>query len=207
MILNQHTMKHCVFAKDGALTFDEAVLKTSGNKLIGPDNKPHMSLRDAGTVQIGDLPLTFVEASHGKLEQFCDIILDYKCDKDEEFFENVIFKHIKETEYDQLPAPFSLDGAPPVPFVTQIMLLRVAPPEDADDPDATYVHILKHVYLHKNKIAAQVCINLCRGICHKFVRGNNFRAGLLAANYMMDQMGGFQVRFWTIQAKMQKKHC
>ena len=176
--------------------------------MIGPQNQPHCVLRDAGAVHFCDLPLTIVEASNSKLEQFVDIVLDHKWDKEDEFFETHIFKHIKEAEYEQLPAPFSLEGAPPVPFCMQIIMVHVESPEEADDPNAKYVHILKHVYLHKNKIPSNLCVQLCRGVCHRFDWGNNFRVGSLAANYMLDQMGGFQVRFGTIQiqAKVPKKN-
>ena len=88
----------------------------------------------------------------------------------------------------------------------QIIMVHVEPPDEADDPNAHYVPILKHVYLYKNKISSNICVQLCRGVCHRFDWGNNFRVGLLAANYMLDQVGGFQVRFSAIQAKVPKRN-
>ena len=57
----------------------------------------------------------------------------------------------------------------------------------------SYVHILKHVYLHKNKLTAKECIDMCFGMA-LISSGVLTRTGL---NYMMDSMGGKQVRNWT----------
>ena len=64
------------WCKDGALTLDEAILQVTGNKLIGPEPKPYKTMRDGGKVEVGDLPLTLVNANDGQLEQFCDISLN-----------------------------------------------------------------------------------------------------------------------------------
>ena len=45
-------------SKDRALTLDEAVTQTSGNKLQGPETKP---CRGPGSVDVGDLPLRMIE--------------------------------------------------------------------------------------------------------------------------------------------------
>lgn len=47
--------------------------KHVGTDWLGQRIKPHVSLCEGGEVKLGDLPLTFVEATHGKLEQFCDV--------------------------------------------------------------------------------------------------------------------------------------
>ena len=45
-------------------------------------------------------------------------------------------------------------------------------------------------------------MDLCRRLCHCFEWGGQNRAGLLALNYMFNQMDGLQIRFWSIQPKM-----
>ena len=78
--------------------------------------------------------MTEVNANDGKLEQFCDISLNEKWDQEDDFFEATIFKHVMENEYNNLPPPFCLKAAPPVPFLTQIIVVPVSSPEEAEDP-------------------------------------------------------------------------
>lgn len=50
-----------------------------------------------------------------------------------------------------------------------------------------------------------MCVESCRGVTHRWDYGKHFRVGLLAMNYMLDMMGGMQVRHWVIQPKFSKK--
>ena len=178
--------------------------QTSGNKLQGPETKPIKTCRDAGSVDVGDLPLRIVENTGTKLEQFFDIILDYKWTHLDEFFDTIIYKHCAQGDYHNLPEPFSLKSDLPVPILMQIVIVPTTPVENAD-PQAKYVNIVKHIYLHKNKLPISMCVESCRGVTHKWDYGKHFRVGLLAMNYMLDMMGGMQVRHWVIQPKFSKK--
>ena len=76
--------------RDGALTFDEAIMHTTGQglKLKGPETRPLSSIRDAGDVNVGDLPVRFLDSISGKVEQFCDAIQHVKIDVTADFFES-----------------------------------------------------------------------------------------------------------------------
>ena len=65
-------------AKEGALTFDEAILQVTGMELQGAEAQPVGSVRDAGDVMVGDLPLSVCENTGTKLEQFVDIIMQHR---------------------------------------------------------------------------------------------------------------------------------
>ena len=52
-------------------------------------------------------------------------------------------------KYGQLPEPFSLVKAPLVPHTIQFAILPASVPQDAD-PNRSYYHIVKRVYLHRN---------------------------------------------------------
>ena len=86
----------------------------------------------------------------------------------------------------------------------QFIIVPCSPPDDAE-PGQEYATIVKHIYLHKTKIAVTLCMNACAGVCYKIEYGRYFRAGLSALNYMFDRMGGMQVRHWVLQAKAGKK--
>ena len=66
---------------DGALTFDEAIMHTTGQGLIlkGAETRLLSSSCDAGDVNVGDLPVHFLDSISGKIEQFCDAIQHASC--------------------------------------------------------------------------------------------------------------------------------
>ena len=198
----------CLLTKsdqDGVLTFDEAIVQTNGTKLTGPLDKPLQTTREPGPVQFDDLPLRIVEKDGGMLEQFCGIILDHPWDGYTDHFERVIYKNVVDGKYKDLPKQFSLTSEVSMPTLMQIIMVPVNPPEDAPNPEQTYVNITKHIYLNKNKLPSSIWIDLCRGLCHRFEWGGQNRAGLLALNYMLNHMGGLQIRFWSIQPKLINK--
>ena len=189
--------------QDGGLNFEEACAHVSGQKLQGPETKPIKSDRALGTVQISDLPIRHLEASPAKIEQFADILMGYQIDFTPGMFDQ-IYKLCYEDKYGQLPEPFSLVKAPLVPYTIQFVILPASVPQDAD-PNRSYYHIVKHVYLHRNKLSSKDCVAMCRGTPMRFEWGNSVRLGLAALNYMMDGMGGQQLRHWIIKPKYEKK--
>ena len=50
-----------------------------------------------------------------------------------------------------------------------------------------------------------MCTEACRGVAHWWDHGRHFRVGLLAMKYMLDLMGGMQIRHWVVQPKFTKK--
>ena len=192
--------------QDGALTFDEAVGQVSGPKLKGPETRPIKSDRPVGNVSVGDLPVRFLDANSGKLEQFCDAVQHVKFNMTQEFFDNTIYRECITANYKELPEPFRLRHEPKVPYTMQLVILPATKPEDApNDDDGRYIHVFKHVYLHRNKLYAKECIDMCCGLALRFEWGTQTRPALMALNYMIDSMGGKQIRHWISQPKFQKK--
>ncbi|CAE7745996.1 unnamed protein product [Symbiodinium sp. CCMP2592] len=120
-----------------------------------------------------------------KVEQFCDAVQHVRWNMTQGCFDNTIYK---------------------VPYTMQIVILPASPPEDAAaNDDGTYIHVFKHVYLHRNKMTARECIDMCYGIALRFDWGTHTRAALMALHYMIDGMGGKQIRCWFVQPKFEKK--
>jgi hypothetical protein len=193
---------------DGALTWDEACEHVVGNKLKGPLFKPIATFRDAGDVSVGDWPLKFINKHGGKLEQFCDVVLCHEIKVDREFFDDTLHKLCAQGRYNELPEAFRLKKEPGVPYTMQIIIVPCAAPDgpcDGELADKTHHHIVKHVYLHKNKLFAKQCLEMCFGVGNVVEWGGYNRNGLLAFNYMMDRSGGKQIRYWTVQPKFEKK--
>lgn len=189
--------------QDGSLTYDEACAHVSGLKLQGPENKPMKSDRGVGDVRICDLPIRHLDESSGKVEQFADVLLAKRVTITTGCFDN-IYNLCAADKYGQLPAPFGLAKLPNVPFTMQLIILPSEVPENGDR-DATYFHIFKHVYLHRNKASARDCVAACLGSPMRLEWGSSPRLGLAALNYMMDRMGGRQLRHWIIKPRFEKK--
>ena len=118
--------------------------------------------------------MRILETSGTKLEQFFDIVLHHKLENAnaEPFFDEIIYKHCAQGDYMNLPVPFSLAKNLPVPFLMQLIIIPSTPPEDENaDPTAKYFNIVKHVYLHKNKLPVNMCVEACRGVAHKWTMG------------------------------------
>ena len=115
----------------------------------------------------------------------------------------MIYKHCAQGDYKNLPAPFCLKSELPVPYLMKIIIVPTTTPENGD-PEAQYVNIIKHIYLHKNKLPVKMCMDACT-VAHRWDYGRHFRVGLLAMNYMLDLMGGMQIRHWVVQPKFTKK--
>ena len=180
------------------MTFDEAIIHVTGLRLIGPETRTISSFRPPGSVTVGDLPVRFLECTSGKIEQFCDAVQHVKQNVTQDFFENTIVKECNTANYKGLPEPFSLHHA-------LIILKATIPP--ACDPTRidSYVHVFKHVYLHKNKLNPKECIDMCFGLALKFEWGVHTRQALMGLTYMMNEMAGMQVRNWIVQPKFEKK--
>ena len=162
-------------------------MHVNGLKLNGPLTKPLKSDRAVGDVNIGDLPLRDLFETSGKIEQFADVNLNVALDPRETF---------------ELPPPFCLKSEPKCPYSMQIIAIPSTIPPDQDHK---YVNIVKHVYLHKNKLWSKDCMSFCQGAPLRFDWGSQPRNGLMAINHMLDRMGGMQVRIWSVSAKNETK--
>ncbi|CAE7776876.1 unnamed protein product [Symbiodinium sp. CCMP2592] len=189
--------------QDGSMNFDEAVGQVNGMKLQGPERRPLRSDRTTGEVTIGDLPVRHLDSTATKLEQFADAIMHHPLEVTVAMFDN-LYKFCCENKYSNLPEPFNLKKEPSVPYSMQI-IIQTAQPPPGGDTDGSYVHIFKHVYLHRNKVSASDCVQMCHGTPLRFDWGNHTRLALTGLNFMLDKMGGKQLRYWLIKPKFEKK--
>ena len=192
--------------QDGALTFDEAVNQVAGCKLTGPESRPMKSDRPRGDISIKDLPIRFLDPQVGsKLEQFCDVIPNHPGTILQQFFDDVVYKKCAQGLHKELPEPWRLRKEPSVPYSVQIVILPDPSTPNAENGARESVLIFKHVYLHKNKLPVKDCSDCCCGMAMKFDWGTHTRVALMAFNFMLDKVGGKQIRFWCVQPKFQKK--
>ncbi|CAE7631905.1 unnamed protein product, partial [Symbiodinium sp. CCMP2592] len=189
--------------QDGSMNFDEAGGQANGMKLQGPERRPLRSDRTTGEVTIGDLPVRHLDSSATKLEQFADAIMHHPLEVTVTMFDN-LYKFCCENKDSNLPEPFNLKKEPSVPYSMQI-IIQTAQPPPGGDTDGSYVHIFKHVYLHRNKVSASDCVQMCHGTPLRFDWGNHTRLALTGLNVMLDKMGGKQLRYWLIKPKFEKK--
>ena len=89
-----------------------------------------------------------------------------------------------------------------MPYSMQFIIVPAHLPPDQEH---TYVDIFKHVYLHKNKVWAKDLMAHCFGIPVRFEWGSQTRLALTGLNFMLDRIGGIQVRLWSIGPKFEKK--
>ena len=160
------------------------------------------TLSPVGDVFLGDLPLRNVDSTGGKLEQYADIICNVQLNATQDFLDNTWYRLLIQEKYSELPAPFCVKKEPTVPYSLQILVLPAANPPNQE---VKFVDIVKHVYLHKNKLTSKECLETCQGSTFKFDWGQQVRVALMALNYMMDRMGGMQLRLWTPKPKFEKK--
>ena len=188
---------------DGTLTFHEACGQVNGMKLQGPERRPFRSDRANGDVEIGGLPVRQLESSSAKVEQFADAIMYHPLNVTGNIFDD-LYKFSCEGRFSQMPEPFKLKKEPTVPYTMQIIIQSAQPPADGD-AHGYYVHIFKHVYLHRNKVPGLDCVDMCYGNPLRFDWGHQTRAALMGLNFMLDKMGGKQLRFWVIKPKYEKR--
>ncbi|CAJ1383110.1 unnamed protein product [Effrenium voratum] len=150
-----------------------------------------------------DGALTFDEVG-SKLEQFCDVIPNHPGTISQQFFDDVVYKKCAQGLYKELPEPWRLRKEPSVPYSMQIVILPDPSTPNAENGARESVLIFKHVYLHKNKLPVKDCSDCCCGMAMKFDWGTH-RVALMAFNFMLDKVGGKQIRFWCVQPKFQKK--
>ena len=159
-----------------------------GLNLKGAETRPLSSICDAGDVNVGDLPVHFLDSISGKIEQFCDAIQHAKVDVTPDLIESKLVKECMTCNYKGLPEPFRLRQEPQVSYNMQITILPATRPASAD-PNSKYVQYLKHVCLHGNKINASEAIKMCHGIPMRFKWGMHTRQALIGLTHMLDKMG------------------
>lgn len=174
--------------RDGALTFQEALLAISPMKLMGPHARPIVVNRDNGEVTVPDLPLRILSEGATMLVHAYDCIVDHTGDFDLENIEELAYQG----RYRDMPVPLRLKVEPTVPYTMQIVIQK--------GDDAKQI-ILKHLYFEGARMKVPLILTFCHGQAMQVDYGRNFRDGAAALQYMLQEMGGFQVRYWHLQPK------
>ena len=126
--------------------------------------------RAVGDVSIGDLPLRDMCDTGGKVEQFADVNLNVALDPTQAFWDNTIYRLCSQAKYSEFPPPFCLKSEPNVPYSLQIIFVPSTIPPDQE---GKYFNLVKHIYLHKNKVWSKDCMSFCQGSRLKFDWGTH----------------------------------
>ena len=130
------SFRHQLGERDGILSYEEAIVQVSGQRLLGPQQKPLKSNRPKGDVCLIDLPIRDLHSHGGKLEQFVDIIQNHPVEGEisinADFLDNLLYKHAVQAKYSALPKPFCLKAEPKVPYSMQFVIVPSYLPPDED---------------------------------------------------------------------------
>ena len=173
---------------DGALTFQEAVLHAQGMKLLGPHDRPIVTQRPIGVLKASDLPLRMMPDSATQLVNFVDVVCDFDAQPDYDRISDLMVKG----DYESLPEKLRLKVTPTTPYTMQLCIL----PHDGNT-----TLVLKHVNFNGVKVNAVLVKSMCIGQPCVLDYGKHLRIGGAAFNHMLDQLGGFQIRYWTLAPK------
>ena len=125
---------------------------------------------------------------HGTfLVQVCDVVLGQPAFNWEE-----ITELCQIGQYKRLPAPLCLKEEPSIPYTMQLIILK--------EDDDTHT-VLKHLIFAPNKMHVTAIKRFCYGQAMQISYGKNFQTGSVAVQYMMERLGGFQVRYYTLTPK------
>jgi hypothetical protein len=147
-----------------------------------------------GLTKILDLPLRLLDDSATKMKHLVDIVTDVpKYDWNE--IKGLALQH----KLDRLPEPFRPKSTVPVPFVMQIIIV------DGQDLDGSAkVFLLKHFIFEQGQ-QASIVKPVLQGQGHVVNFGSNTRGGPKTFQYMLDRLGGQQVRFFVFDAGTEDK--
>ena len=172
---------------DGATSFAEAIQVVQDMKMSGLLTTPIVVNKEVGTLRIRDLPLRDVNQQGYTLLNFCDII------PDQEPVDKAAVEQICGIgDYKSLPPPLKLRVEPRMPYTMQVFILPA---------EGNKVHILKHVIFRPKGIHVSEVHQMAYGLAQKIDYGRHFRDGSRAFQWMLEQLGGFQVRYFSLTPK------
>jgi hypothetical protein len=134
---------------------------------------------------------------------FEDAAEDYARDPDEfknkttKFLNEQVFELCCHGRFKDLPAPLCLKTEPEVPYTMQLFLQPCR-----DEP--TLLDTLKHINLHQHRMDVSALQSHCQGTPMLLDYGKKFNQGAMAWQYMMEQLLGFQIRFWCLSPQFDK---
>ena len=174
---------------DGSLTFQESVVATQPLQLSGPHDRPLQSDRPIGDLRPQDLPLRLLDAGAGSvLVQFVDLVLNVPGPINPDALTELMLHG----RYKDLPDHFKLKLEPVVPYTMQLIIVPVT--EDS-------FTVIKHVNFSTVKLSVGLIISYAVGQAMAIDYGKHFKAGTKAFNYMLDHLGGYQWRYWSVGPK------
>ena len=171
---------------DGAVTLEEAIGQTDGMKLLQLE-KPIVVNKPLGAVRVGDLPVKDdVSDTLKKKNHFFDIIMGHEGEFDFKQIETVMLQQ----NYADLPEVVRMKGNNQTPYNMQLFIL----------PQGSSVyHIVKYIKFTENtKVNHQTILNMCSGRACEIDLQKHFREGSRGLQYMLEGLGGFQVRYFKL---------
>jgi hypothetical protein len=146
-----------------------------------------------GPVKPFHLPLKDLDAKSPAISHFFDIIDDYEGHVSIDQLKPIF----RDSALSELPEPFNLPELPTFRFKLQLFIL---PQENGNKC------IIKHYYItDQAKVKGSAAKKLIRGKGHEVMWGaNNKQQVKKALQYMLEQMGGFQCRIFTLTAEKKK---
>ena len=169
---------------DGQITLDEAIGNTDGMKL-----QPLIVHKEAGAVKVGDLPAKDELDDSGKKKlQFLDVIMNHKGNFDFKEIEKLFLQQ----RYADLPEPLGMQGSCLTLYNMQLFIIPNGPDE---------YHIVKHVkFVDNTKVNHQTILRMVHGRALEINLQKHFREGSRALQYLLEGLGGFQVRYMRLIA-------
>ena len=147
--------------------------------------KPVAVQWQVGQTKVVDLPIAPLDTQATKsVKHLIDMVPNLKPDYDWQEISGLMLQH----KIGSLPQPFAPKGPVPYPFHMQILIV------EGQNPDApTELCLLKH-HIFAGNVKSEIVTALIQGMgmCIKF--GTNTRGGPKGFQYMLDKLGGQQVR-------------
>ena len=169
---------------DEGITFEEALAYTQPLKLSPRLPTPIVVNRLEGKASISDMPIT--EDYGLKLHQWVDLVYPYAHNPDLNALEALFMAN----NYKDLPADIKLKGECPIPYTMQVFIVP--------RPDGTK-SLLKLITLDKDhRMLVEHIKKLSHGTVSKIDYGKHYQNGSKAVQYQMENLPGFQVRYFAL---------
>ncbi|CAJ1382958.1 unnamed protein product [Effrenium voratum] len=168
---------------DGNCTLEEAIAHTDGMKILYLE-KPMVVNKEPGSIKLGDLPAKMeITDSVKKKTQFLDVIADHEGPIDLNAVETMFLQQ----RYADLPEPVRMKGNFQAPYNMQIFII----PKEGGKKD-----IIKRIkFLEGAKVLHSSIISMCQGVPLEIDLQGKYRDGGRGPQYMLEGLGGFQVRY------------
>ena len=196
---------------DESINFGEALAHADGMKPHFHAGLPHGHVGQEGLSQIADLPAAPMNVHAGtKISYFGDLLMnqaygeitgtdgktvgvltDWKDPQGQPCRLDVVKDLATKSNFSGLPPPFNLKSQPGGPYVMQIFVVGAGDGK---------VNIFKDVDLRGQFLKMANCEPMCHGTGVVYQYGNQYRAGRNAICYLLEKLGGLQIRFSTLTA-------